>query len=194
MQHQVVLRTEFTLHPRDLKSANKPRPVLVELISGTEFALVRKDSDDQESATWHNGDVYAYALEQGPVAQASIFAHRIDLIPGDYVLLLRVNFEIRLAGDPGIEPPNIRFKFNAALDTLREDTQSTTFQVLPELHVRPDMVDGIFMGQHFGIGLRKVNPVDMEEDWSLDRVKIKGKDLSFSGYDDFVITSVKANQ
>jgi hypothetical protein len=118
-----------------------------------EFALVSRDRPT-DPVIWYNGDIYAYAetvssntRKQG---DCSALAREIIVQTGDYVVLVRAMYEIRIFGDPGNANPGpvIRFRFGIEIGKREE-----VIEFIRELDTVADVVDGIYMGEVIGIGL-----------------------------------------
>lgn len=156
--------------------------VRVDAITAAEYAFVRKGDD---RVVWYTGDVYAFADSPDGIRgkgepdspRASNFARCLALPPGEYVLLVRALYEVRMFGDPGSAPPNIRIKMRVFLDADEEDDMpvpgmpnpmdrmymrmGTQPASLPSratleegISVVPDLRDGWFMGSWMSVGVR----------------------------------------
>lgn len=151
MQFQCVLRTDLTI-PDDGPDVT---PIRIDLAQGTEYALLPIDGDSKATTIWYQGDVYDFASSPsgsrgvspgGP----SNFARSLALPPGQYKLLVRAMYEIRMFGDPGYgKAPTIDMLFRAGVDEADE-----AVEVLGGLRVIPDMVDGWMMGEWISLPIR----------------------------------------
>jgi len=145
-----MLRTPITIN--DTKAA-AGASILVDARQAVEYAFVSADSD--APVIWHSGDMYDFAGsptgQRGvPCSQSSSnFARSICLPPGDYMMLVRAIYEMRLFGDPGLEAPTIRFKMTVEIDSTRDH-----LVFVDGLAIVPDVVDGKIMGQWMSVGLR----------------------------------------
>ncbi|KAK8864370.1 hypothetical protein IAR55_001618 [Kwoniella newhampshirensis] len=153
LQFQSVLRTTIIVPKLQGKTAT---PIRVDLVQGTEFALIPSDAETtgQTPTVWYQGDVYQFAESAAGTAdthsQTSNFARSLAVEPGEYVFLVRAMYEIRMFGDPGLgNPPVIRVKVRAEVDQAEDEV------VLVEgLSQVPQVVDGWLMGDWLSIGLR----------------------------------------
>jgi hypothetical protein len=149
LQYQTILRTSLIVP----ELPGKPEtPLLIELVQGTEFALIPNDREPDLPVRWYAGDVYAFAETPSGFSprnsQTSSFAHAIALRPGEYRIVVRAIYEIRMFGDPCFgKPPIIRLRFRAEVD----DKQ---VEVVEGSGVVQDLVDGWFMGEWMSVGVR----------------------------------------
>lgn len=147
LQYQTLLRTQVNIPPQTHGR------ILVDLVQGTEFALVPRFEDPPRPVRWYAGDVYAFADSPAgkrlrPSGATSNFARPLHIPPGDYVLIVRAMYEIRMFGDPQYMPPTIRFRADIQLDHGEE------VQLLEGSGAVPDVVDGWLMGDWLSVGLR----------------------------------------
>ena len=150
LQFQSVLRT--TLHVPSV-SGKSTTSLLIDLVQGTEFALVPRDDAPKSPVTWYPGDVYAYAETPHGSRDArggvSNFARALSLEPGEYVLLVRAMYEIRMFGDPGLgKCPVVRMRVQAEVD------QAEKVEIVRGTAIVPDVVDGWMMGEWMSVGIR----------------------------------------
>ncbi|WWD17332.1 hypothetical protein CI109_101772 [Kwoniella shandongensis] len=155
LQFQSVLRTSITIPMIENQSAT---PIRIDLVQGTEFALIpsKAKADEPNTPTiWYQGDVYAFSDETAAGKRnlqsgTSNFARSLLVEPGEYTLLIRAMYEIRMFGDPGLgQSPIIRVKFHAEVDELEEPV--ILVDGLSEL---PDLIDGWLMGDWISVGVR----------------------------------------
>jgi hypothetical protein len=116
--------------------------------------------DTTSPVTWYAGDVYAYAESLPKISsragKPTSLSRRIALPEGEYVVLVRSMYEIRMFGDPGVGSeigPEIRFLFRIQEDHSAHS--ALTLQEVPDLNVVADVVDGHYMGECIGISLRR---------------------------------------
>lgn len=150
LQFQSVLRTSLTVPP--VPHTHKT-PILIELIQGTEYALVPLKGEAKTPLTWYTGDVYDFASFSSGTRDArgstSNLARSLLVEPGEYTLLLRAMYGIRMFGDPGVgNLPVIRLKFQAEVDREQD------VEVILGTGVMPDVVYGQLMGDWMSVGLR----------------------------------------
>lgn len=144
MQYQVILRTSFRVpwtFPRTTTC------IRVDVKQLTEYAIVQEK--DTGPLTWYQGDMYDFAGTRVGRTERSTsnFARSMSLKPGEYTLIARAVYEIRLFGDPGDKPPTIRFRVDAEEDVERG------LRVLGGLDIVPDIVDGWIMGGYMAIAI-----------------------------------------
>lgn len=151
LQYQVVLRTTVSI------PAHRGEPltsIRVDAPQAVEYAFVGRstDRDAKSPVVWYQGDVYDFAhTPKGQRARTegvSNFARSIILEPGEYTVLVRALYEIRMFGDPGNSPPVIRFKLEIEAD------RGERIEVVRGLNIVPDAVDHRLMGRYIGIALR----------------------------------------
>jgi len=98
------------------------------------------------------GDIYDFSSSSSgsrDTLAKSNFARQLSLEPGEYTVLLRAMYEIRMFGDPGTgNVPTINLSFRVTLDKGRE------FEVVKGLRVVPDIVQGKFMGDWLSVPIR----------------------------------------
>ncbi|RXK38309.1 hypothetical protein M231_04482 [Tremella mesenterica] len=148
LQFQSFLRTSLSIP--SLNNCSET-PLLIDLIQGTEFALI----DIQEPTTptvWYAGDVYDFggtsAGRRGKGdEELSHFARSLAVKPGQYTLLVRAMYEIRMFGDPHNSPPVIRLRVRVKVDDGKVELGKGQ-------NIMPDLVDGWFMGSWMSIPLR----------------------------------------
>ncbi|WVF71435.1 hypothetical protein IAT40_006239 [Kwoniella sp. CBS 6097] len=160
LQYQTILRNTLSVPKVDDR---KKTAVRIDLIQGVEFALVHtkphkatssQATSPEEPIIWYNGDIYDFASTpdgtRDQSTSTSNFARSLLLDPGEYIIIVRAIYEIRMFGDPGIgKPPVIQLKVQVELDEAIEHA------VLVEgLGKIPDMIDGLFMGEWIAIGVR----------------------------------------
>lgn len=98
---------------------------------------------------WYQGDMYDFAGSPRAghrTGSTSGFARSVSLRPGQYTLIARAIYEIRLFGDPVDKPPTIRFKVVTEEDDL-------AIRVERGMEVVPDVVDGWFMGGYMSVAV-----------------------------------------
>ncbi|WVQ99381.1 hypothetical protein IAU59_006514 [Kwoniella sp. CBS 9459] len=167
LQYQSILRNTLSVPEVQGRTSTAIR---IDLIQGVEFALIPSTPSGsvssgvvEEPVTWYNGDVYDFASSpDGTRDQAtttSNFARSLLLVPGEYVILVRAIYEIRMFGDPGAgNPPVIQMKLQVEIDEEVEPV------VLVEgLGKVPDVVDGLFMGDWVSAVVRV--PEGREDIW-----------------------------
>lgn len=153
LQHQVLLRTTLiipSIPDHDLT------PISIDLIQGTEYALIPIHRKPEVPTVWYNGDLYNYASAPAGTRLAngktSNLARSISLRPGSYTMLVRAMYEIRMFGDPSssVDPargPVLRLKVQVEVD--RDEAR-----VVEGLAIVPDVVDGHIMGDWMSVGVR----------------------------------------
>lgn len=120
-----------------------------------EYAFIPASGPVDLPVIWYQGDIYDFASSlsgtkdtDGDAVQPSNLARSVTLPPGDYVLLVRAIYEIRMFGDPHAEPPTIRFKMDIHLD------RTSKVEVIRGLTVLPDVLDGRMVGEWASVTLR----------------------------------------
>lgn len=144
LQYQVLMRTDLAV---PAIRADQATPILAELIQGTEFAFVPRGKPESESPiTWYTGDVYNYASSAGsaPGRETSNLARSLSLPPGEYIVLVRAIYEIRMFGDPGKNAPAIRLKFACEVD-------KQPLRLLDAMGIIPDVENGWCMGDWISV-------------------------------------------
>ncbi|ORY33999.1 hypothetical protein BCR39DRAFT_518090 [Naematelia encephala] len=151
LQYESIVRTTLAVP----KVGSSPlTPILVEVIQGVEYAFVPVQGPLHGPIQWYAGDVYAFADTQYGTrlsrGSTSNFARSIALVPGEYVVLVRALYEIRMFGDPGpSKPPVIRFRVAMVLDDTGD------LEVVTGLTEIPDLIDGKFMGDWISLVVRR---------------------------------------
>ncbi|WVW83889.1 hypothetical protein I302_105911 [Kwoniella bestiolae CBS 10118] len=152
LQYHSILRTTLTV-PQI--SDHQSTPFKIDVTQGVEYAFVpiSLSSDSQAPIEWYAGDIYAFS--ETPTGQRDIssktsnLARTISLFPGEYMMMVRAIYEIRMFGDPGQStPPVIRLKIVAEVD------QADEVEVIEGLGEVPDVVDGWFMGDWISVAVR----------------------------------------
>ena len=147
LQYQTILRTNLHV-PGD----SEPSAFLVDMIQGAEYAFISQDRPTSPTV-WYNGDLYAYAdtpagrqeLEPGGPSQ---FARSITLRPGDYTVLVRALYEIRMFGDSHDQPPTIRIRPGIWAD------RGSSLDLHDGVGIMPHVVDGWLMGEWLSMTVR----------------------------------------
>jgi hypothetical protein len=171
LQYQVLLRSTLTVP----SIGTDVTPITIDLIQGTEFALVPSTESEAHLTgpiTWYNGDVYDFA--SSPTGSRSVkggtsnFARSLAVVPGEYTVLVRAMYEIRMFGDPGMgKVPIIRLKLAVEIDggddRVRALDKSPGYEgatgadevtLVEGLAEVPDVVDGWLMGDWASVALR----------------------------------------
>lgn len=149
MQFQCSLRTDIIV-PDTGKTLT---PLRVDLIQGTEYAILPAGGDGTTTTVWYQGDVYDFASSPSgsrDTEGTSNFARSIALRPGAYKVLVRAMYEIRMFGDPGLgKTPVIDMRFRVNVDELEDH-----IGVVSGLRVVPDVLDGWVMGEWMSVPIR----------------------------------------
>ena len=114
-----------------------------------EYAFVPLDGEIGP-VEWYQGDIYGFAETPSGSTKAgrtSNFARSMALQPGEYMLLVRAIYEIRLFGDPGDKAPTINMK----IQVQRDDGN---VQLLDGLSQVPNVVEGWLMGSWIAVAVR----------------------------------------
>jgi hypothetical protein len=147
LQFQSVLRTKLLIPD----TGSETTPIRIDLIQGTDYAFVPIRSPGTP-IKWYMGDIYDFSSSPSGSRDTKItsnFARQLSLEPGEYRVLVRAMYEIRMFGDPGIgNIPTINLSFRATLDEGRE------FEVVKGLRVVPHVVKGILMGDWLSVPIR----------------------------------------
>ncbi|OCF36867.1 hypothetical protein I316_01464 [Kwoniella heveanensis BCC8398] len=161
LQYQVTLRNTLCVPRIGLKEKT---PIRIDLIQGVEFALIPSTSSAstpsssseilQTPVTWYNGDIYDFASTPDGIRDQSTstsnFARSLLLDPGEYLILVRAIYEIRMFGDPGVgNPPVIRMKVQ--IEVEEEEDQAVLVEGIGKV---PDVIEGLFMGNWISVGVR----------------------------------------
>lgn len=146
LQFQSILRTTLVVPDTGSDST----PIQVDLIQGTEYAFIPTRSP-HAPVKWYMGDIYDFSSSpsgsRGTSANSN-FARQLSLEPGEYTVLVRAMYEIRMFGDPGTgNVPTINLSFRVTLD-------KGEFEVVKGLRVVPDIVQGRFMGDWMSVPIR----------------------------------------
>ncbi|KAH8924862.1 alpha/beta-hydrolase [Atractiella rhizophila] len=152
LQHYVLLRTSLLVYapPSSLGASPQSVTISVNLIGGTDFYLLpstRTPLSPSEQLETYLGDIYQYSPLSA--SDANEWGHSIEVIPGEYTLVVRAAYDARARGgawDDGI--PKIEFRVVAG---VREEA---SFVKIPGSEVEPDAVDGYIMGVGVGVGVR----------------------------------------
>lgn len=156
-------------------------------MQATEYALVNR-ARPEDPITWLQGDVYAYTdfLDQTTTTTPSALARSVHLEAGEYVVLVKAMFEVRMFGDPGAGvPPEIKFRLVAAQDNLAGLAHEATLDVVA------DVVDGYYLGSVVGIGLRNGH---QNQSISVDEIATEGEDLDVSLQPDAQLAAIAPGQ
>ncbi|WVR07026.1 hypothetical protein IAU60_004065 [Kwoniella sp. DSM 27419] len=151
LQYQSILRGSLTVP--ELHQGN-PTNIRIEVIQAVEFALIPRHAQATSGPViWYNGDVYDFAGTpdgtRDQSSKTSNFARSLTVQPGEYVILLRATYEIRMFGEPGPGvPPTIHIKIKAEVDHAQG---ATLIQGLGRV---PDVIDGWFMGEWMSVPIR----------------------------------------
>ncbi|KAK4687850.1 hypothetical protein P7C73_g2265, partial [Tremellales sp. Uapishka_1] len=151
LQYQVVLRSTVSV-----PAGSAPTSISIDVIQGTEYAFIPIGREVPLPVQWYNGDLYDFAsssagMQSTGKSSTSNFARSIALAAGDYVMLVRGMYEIRMFGDPGVgKIPVIRIKIIVELEK-----PNPSLQRVQGLDAIPDCVDGKFMGDWFSLGFKR---------------------------------------
>jgi len=86
---------------------------------------------------------------------ASNFSRAIALEAGEYIVLVRALYEVRMFGDPGDAPPVISATIRIFSDAAEErEDDAPQVVVEPGIGVLPDVRAGFFMGEWASVGVR----------------------------------------
>jgi len=170
LQYQTILRTPIYV-PTPTRSSTTP--ILIDAQQAVEYAFV--GAKTKGPVIWYSGDMYDFAAS--PTGQRnrssstnnSNFARSICLPPGEYTMMVRAIYEIRLFGDPGNKPPTIRFKLDVEVDTAQGQPV-----IMEGLIIAPDIVDGRIMGEWMAFGLRVPSG---QEDVVLQSISCESADI-----------------
>ncbi|WWC89334.1 uncharacterized protein L201_004255 [Kwoniella dendrophila CBS 6074] len=158
LQYQSILRNTITI-PQVSPEDQSKTAIQIDVIQGVEYAFIPSSSssssvkDIQSPIEWYTGDIYAFAETptgtKDLLNKISNFARSISLVPGEYIILVRAMYEIRMFGDPGPGiPPVIKLKIVAESDNFDE------VEVIEGLGEIPDVINGWFMGGWFSTAMR----------------------------------------
>jgi hypothetical protein len=104
---------------------------------------------------WHNGDSYDYTASLSEPSRHA-FGHILYLDPGDYQVIVRYVYDIRVDGDLRQDSaPFGKFKFDAQLVS---DDQAV--QLIDRLSTAPDVVSSRLASEWAGVVLRNLG-----DDW-----------------------------
>nr|XP_019010945.1 uncharacterized protein I206_04250 [Kwoniella pini CBS 10737]OCF49726.1 hypothetical protein I206_04250 [Kwoniella pini CBS 10737] len=168
LQYQCILRSKIII---PFIPNHSETSIRIDVIQGVEYAFIPShiSSSFTGPIQWYNGDIYAFA--ETPIGKREItsktsnFARSLSFIPGEYVILLKAIYEIRMFGDPAPSIPIIKIKIVAELDDIEN------LDIIGGLEEVPDIVDGWFMGNWISVGIRV--PCEAES------IEILGVDSSF---------------
>lgn len=144
LQYEILMRGEVHI-PADMD-------VRIDAEQAVEYAFVSKNH--RGPVEWYNGDIYGFAStptgqrlsEKGP----SNFARSMRLSKGDYKVLIRGLYEIRMFGDPKDQPPKIKINFKV----WPAQQKRATLVLEPGVDMFPDSLEGQYAGDVFSIGVR----------------------------------------
>ncbi|ORX36656.1 hypothetical protein BD324DRAFT_626687 [Kockovaella imperatae] len=148
LQHQVLARGRFHLpgRPDEGDVAFK-----VDLLQGVEYAFVPVEGRVDLPVKWYQGDIYSFGTTPSGLkdaGQTSNYSRSLAFPPGEYIMLIRAIYEIRLFGDPGLDKvPTINL-------TIRTERQAQKVELLTGLEIVPSVVEGRMMGHWISIGVR----------------------------------------
>lgn len=154
LQYTAILRTRISIPATPLRCTTAVR---VDAHQVVEYAFIPATGPVDIPLTWYQGDIYDYASSLSgkagvPVGGPSNLARSVELRPGDYVLLVRAMYEIRMFGDPSPGPPTVRYKMDIHLDGGLCEAEDV--ELVQGLAVLPDVLDGELMGDWMSIPLR----------------------------------------
>jgi hypothetical protein len=143
----VFLRTPLSLHDESSQF------ISINLRSGAEFRILPVSSSAAVSSTaWHNADSYDYTSSL-PGLSMPIFGHDLRLDPGDYQVVVRYVYDVRVEGDvqPRDNTPVGKFKLDiqlAAEDRVVAAVDRSFTSTVPNI------VDSRLAGQWAGVVLK----------------------------------------
>ena len=170
LQYAVLLRRAITIPPTPDRGTTSIR---IDAHHVCEYAFIPSSGPVELPVVWYQGDIYDFAsspsgtlgtADERSVSseQTSNLSRSIALSPGEYIMLVRAIYEIRLFGDPKKDPPSIRFRMHVQPDRDEE----MMVKVVDGLGVVPDVVDGKLMGDWLSVPLR-ASP-------HIERAKLRG--------------------
>jgi hypothetical protein len=183
------MRTSFSLPKLPGKVVT---PFRIDLIQGTEFALIPADREPELPTRWYAGDIYAFAGTPSgssgtdTTTKTSNFARSLALSPGEYTMLVRAIYEIRMFGDPGVgSAPVIHMSVRVEMDGSDDsDSSEEDVQMLDGSGVVPDVVNGWLMGEWMSVGVRASAGLEADARVSLaEKIDEEGLELELGGGD-----------
>lgn len=146
LQYEILMRSKLNI-PEDME-------VRIDSEQVVEYALVNR-SHLNRKVRWHAGDIYGFGStptgrhlsKEGP----SNFARSMHLKKGEYVLLVRGLYEIRMFGDPKEKPPMIKIDIKL-WPGKRQLWPGLMLE--PGVDMFPDILEGQYAGDAFAVGVR----------------------------------------
>ncbi|CED82113.1 Peptidase S9, prolyl oligopeptidase, catalytic domain [Phaffia rhodozyma] len=154
VQFMTLLRTSLilpsTVSPSSL--LNQIRTVNFDLTQAHSFALIHKDPTKRsDHVEWHSGDLYTYSTSTPRKhfpSQELGWTEEIE--SGEYWVLVKALYEIRMFGDPWGEPPTIQFRFGYETIPKSEFVPTSNVQTIFETDALSE--DAEMMEGDIGLG------------------------------------------
>ncbi|UZJ51693.1 hypothetical protein CBS101457_001013 [Exobasidium rhododendri] len=161
-QWQAMLVSDFSVH------GTSDAAVGITLLDGAEFTIFSEDDflrfdweDPSAHTKWYNGDMYHYNGESGTVG-SEVPMHSVHLTPGEYKILVKSVFEIRIFGDKVDNKPSISFDIVFRSFDIHERASLRAITAAP-FGVAPDILQGRFAGWGVSFALANggASPIDV---------------------------------
>lgn len=142
--------------------------IRIDVRQGIEYAFVSTPAPTSP-VIWYQADMYDYAGSpmgsRGGKGAVSNFAREVSLSPGEYVMLVRAAYEIRMFGDPHGGSPIIRLRVDMEVEEEEEEVEVGKVEeggegtrgqavVINGAGVIPDVYDGWLMGEWISVPIR----------------------------------------
>lgn len=167
LQWQALSVTDLVITGNSIATLN------INLGSAAEFTIMSKEeyinySWDNTSfhTRWYNGDWYGYNSE-GLDKASHVPGHVIRLVPGDYKLLVKSVYEVRIFGDMKKRTPDVVFDIDIQVLENSNVQAITTGQY----GIAPDVVDGQMAGWGISFAIRN----DGQEWVEVTKVELVGE-------------------